>query len=124
MSMKASEALLLGSLVTTQGFGAESPASSTPCALGTIAQVLGLQFTNFGVYSTLGQIYPWMLQEGYDCPMCPDSIGSYKAMSLIYHLNDQHKLSRNKIAEWIATVEPKELTYQEPVFVKENTVSV
>ena len=121
--MKASEALLLGSLVTKQGFGADSPASSTPCALGTIGMALGLKFTNLSIYSKLETVFPWMRKmDSMLCPHC--GIREVHVMSMIYHLNDHHKMPRNEIAKWIASVEPKELEYKEPVSLQTDIVAV
>jgi hypothetical protein len=122
--MKASEALILGSLVTQQGFGAESPASSRPCALGTIGMALGLKFDNLTIYSKLEKVFPWMRESGCEvpCPKC--DLKETRTMSVIYHLNDYHKMPRNEIAKWIASVEPKELEYKEPVSLQTDIVAV
>ena len=103
--MKASEALLLGSLSTEQSF---YPGYGTElCALETIAHALGLPCSarEYDFYSQLLNVYPWMGGYRSPCPVCK-TIGA--VISVTWHLNDMHKMPRPQIAEWLKQYEPVE----------------
>lgn len=98
--MKLSEAMRLGSLLTKpiknffhSGDGA--------CALGAAGFAIGQES-----YIGVERVYPWLVTGDADCPACP-MIGCAPE-TIVLHLNDMHEWSRERIADWVATVEPKE----------------
>lgn len=111
--MKASEALLLGSVATKQGFGYQSINSPTqPCALGAIALVSGCM-TNSGkeTYSQLREVFP-LLNRKAQCPDPRHDICRLQYRTLvieqIWHLNDSHGWTRPQIAEWLQQLEQED----------------
>lgn len=102
--MKLSEAIRLGSLLTKpiknffhSGDGA--------CALGAAGFAIGQES-----YIGVERVYPWLVTGDADCPACP-MIGCAPE-TIVLHLNDMHEWSRERIADWVATVEPKETEAQ------------
>lgn len=50
------------------------------------------------------------------CPVCVDArLFSGSLADIIMHLNDQHHLTREAIADWVATVEPEITEVVEPI---------
>jgi hypothetical protein len=75
------------------GFGA----GKRTCALGA-AKAAG--------YDTRGLLEVAMMAHDLTrCPACHVYAGW---VSLVVHLNDQHRWTRERIADWVATVEPPE----------------
>jgi hypothetical protein len=93
--MKYSEAILIGSQFRPQGFGGYGP--------GYCANQGAMKAMNLNHYSGL----PGALVE-LDCPACEQRQRDILA-SVVTHLNDDHRWSREKIAEWVARVEPAEV---------------
>lgn len=106
--MQLSEAIRLGAMTTPQGHGNASYFSDEArCALGSAAHALGLQLADgLGpLYNLLITVYPWMKQGLFPCSEC----GHLDvAISIIWHLNDSHRWTREQIADWVESVEPKE----------------
>lgn len=103
--MKLSEAILLGSVLAPQGFGMLQNDRGHLCALGAAARAIGSNCT-----ATLEAIslWPWINCEvrSVRCPACVRiavTIGEN-----IVHLNDEHKWTFERIARWVASVEPQE----------------
>ena len=106
--MRLSEAILLGSIGSEQGFGASSgyPNSVKKCAIGAAlfaAGVVDISFNN--PFVELRDRWPWTY---IDVP-CPSILGysstkTYVA-EVIYRLNDCLHWTRPQIAAWVATQE-------------------
>ncbi len=102
--MRLSEAILLGSTLSVQGFNDGSMTGNNRCALGAATQALGIGSAL--LYSELEDEYPW-LRSALECPDgC--GIGPRPGISVIWHLNDRHLWTRERIAEWVSTIEPPE----------------
>jgi hypothetical protein len=105
--MKLSEAIRLGAMMGPQVFNqyGESDGSSS-CAVG--AALVAIQ----GSYSD--QFYaawPWSLLR-YECPVC-NMAGNL--FTVITRLNDEHRWTRERIADWVATIEPEEVHASETI---------
>lgn len=124
--MKLSEAILMNGLIKEQGFGNDSMLSiDAPCALGGALQSIGRQEECIAAwevslaYKIVKEVWPWSeaLAE-YKCP-CHCEFKDFP-LNLVFHLNDSHKWSRARIAEWVASIEPDEPKKQE--FLEEQQV--
>ena len=103
--MRLSEAMILGSTMIRHGRPG-SEGTGEGCALQCAAKAL----TDNQSYSRpqFDKLYPGLFDSRFPiaCSCC-----DYTAPSMarfIMHLNDYHKLTIDAIAEWVATVEPKE----------------
>lgn len=105
--MRLSEAIRLGAMLKPQAFGdLWRDGGRTSCALGAAYEALG-----FGPGSDVedNEHVPRgirdFLEEPSACPVCKreNRIGL-----TVTHLNDAHKWTRERIADWVATVEPAE----------------
>jgi hypothetical protein len=94
--MKLSEAISLGAMLSPQAFGFLEDAQGRRCALGAAKAATGGS-TNYTEWK-------WAYR-GVNCPEC----GEVKPC-VISHLNDCHRWPRQRIAEWVSTVEPTEET--------------
>lgn len=106
--MKLSEAIRLGALLGPQGFGQyESicgPESVARCALGGAYAAAGLSYVDHE--SRLYKVT--QLNSVNPATGDPSTIGG-----AIIRLNDEHRWSRERIADWVATVEPAEMAEDE-----------
>lgn len=101
--IRLSEAIRLGAMLKPQGFGNSSYSllSANSCAMGAAAQA---------VWQSLFDPFRWIY--GDDIHSCPDCGGGCHlhprcAAGIIWRLNDIHKWSRERIADWVATIEPR-----------------
>lgn len=110
--MRLSEAIFLGSKLIPQAFGqlydwawdnvTMKVHKHSSCALGSAMDACGEERL-FGIEER----YPWAYEAApTPCPAC-SNVGSF-AVGMIPHLNDTHRWSREKIADWVASIEPKE----------------
>lgn len=117
VSMKLSDAISLGATMHGQAFGAlcdthyscvmSQPISTTvrTCALGAAAVAvnwLERVRMNFGL---LEQLFPILGATGW-CPQCGCV---HNLVTIISHINDEHRWSRERIAEFVATFESAEI---------------
>lgn len=99
-----SEAIQLGSMLKPQGFGAfRDPRTGATCVLGAAAEAGGIVVTTH--WTPLAQLWPLVLRTGA-CPACgaggdPNEQYGY----LMYHLNDEHRWTRERIAAWVQSLE-------------------
>ena len=110
--MRLSEAILLGSVETAQGFGYDSINSrTTPCAAGAALLAIGKQTIN-SITSDIATYWPWTTKTIPYPTVVPK--GQSENFSISYHtrihariwqLNDYSKWSRPRIAAWIADLE-------------------
>ena len=97
--MKLSEAISLGAMLSPQAFGFLEDAQGGRCALGAARAATG-DSTNYAEWK-------WAFRASVNCPEC----GQIQlAVSAIAHLNDSHEWARQRIADWVSTVEPTEET--------------
>ena len=96
--MRLSEAIRLGAMLRPQGFGifsAQFGAKAT-CAYGAAKDALGRDFRAVSEW-------PWLITE-YPCPDC--GLSGVAALSIVsLHLNDYHRWTRERIADWVETIE-------------------
>lgn len=111
--MKLSDAIRLGSMIRPQGFDKYWPDGKTSCALGAAFEAGGLRghiekAYNGDVTGLLPPIWATFLEAGQQCPLCSWGNQTIPTLSVITHLNDDHKWTRERIADWVATIEPSE----------------
>jgi hypothetical protein len=122
--MTLSEAIRYGSGMKPQAFG-EWRGDGSSCALGAAMDALHveaygqlLNAEDVGEdlpYDDLTVTFPW-LEGPAKCPACSLPSGIFRrwwyeeveAQDVIIHLNDDHRWSREAIAEWVARMEPPE----------------
>jgi len=133
--MKLSEAILMNGMTKPQGFGAASFSSaSAPCALGGALQSVNRQCArndinypiteNICNFQTIKDLWLWTERE-ITCPVleCSDWTCNVPVSQIIWHLNDQHLWTRAQIAEWVASIEPKELEIVPEITIEELVIS-
>jgi len=101
--MKLSECIRLGSMLGSQYFGSWFGHDNSSCALGAASLAIGC--ADGGEVS---RRWEWGWDESVElhCPECGQARRLYAA--IIAHLNDKHRWSRERIADWVATIEPEE----------------
>lgn len=104
--MKLSEAIRLGAMLLPQGFGFTSMAVDASCGLIAACDALGLQHSNAGV-TELNEMFPWMGRTQPGCPLCRNFDG-FSIGGLVAHLNDSHGWTRERIADWVETIEARQ----------------
>lgn len=97
--MKLSEAMMLGTLMTQQAFG-EFIAEGRACALGAAGLALDCKY-----FGALLIKVPWIGNVQQNCPECGS--GFYVGGAVVC-LNDNHHWTRERIAGWVATIEPQD----------------
>ena len=97
-----SAAIRDGATIRPQGYGCFLD-NGKSCALGAGAEAVFGQANN---YDAVCLLYPYLQQEGGPCPECGAGDGSYMA-SILYHLNDTHKWTREAVADWLEAEEGK-----------------
>lgn len=113
--MKLSEAILLGSLQKPQGFdGTGHPHLPEVCAFGAALLATGAHKAESVV-----AYWPWLVGTRFTCPACQANRDDH-SYGVIPHLNNTHKWTRERIAAWVATVEPQEQPTSESVVTSDN----
>ena len=133
--MRLSEAIRLGAMMKPQAFGelmttAEFRTAlmgqnirvveiTGTCALGAAMDAVG-ELPTASIYEMDYEydgesVFPQLAHVVGDCPVAgcayewPAGAGRKKDLdNMIPHLNDEHLWTRERIADWVATVEPKE----------------
>lgn len=104
--MRLSEAIRLGAMLRPQArlYWFHEGGS---CALGAAAEAVGI-----AIYpDTFTQVGPvpreWIWINGLKaaCPVCGDCDD---AQETIKHLNNDHRWTRERIADWVETLEPRD----------------
>jgi hypothetical protein len=98
--MRLSEAIRLGTLMTSQAFLALFTGDAA-CAWG--AALLAVGATPERVRSAGLRRWPWAFAVSVNCPSCGRS---RLICEVIVHLNDDHRRTREKIGAWVAEIEP------------------
>lgn len=137
--MSLPDAIRLGAMNAPQGYGRlltiqrsltlqpglEHPGvliKRSTCALGAACDALGMlatpQFpygppTSDRAIDELEALYPQLLTVDVPCPACGD--GDRILLSIIVHLNDDHRWTRERIADWVETLETPVEVGSEPV---------
>ena len=98
--MRLSEAIRLGTMMTSQAFRALFRGDGA-CAWG--AALLAVGATPERVRSAGLSRWPWAFAVSVNCPGCGRS---RLICEVIAHLNDDHRWTREKIGAWVAEIEP------------------
>lgn len=101
--MKLSEAIRLGAMVSAQGFGGLSTGGR--CALGAAADAIGIEDWVNGALDYWQLRQQWPVLNASAC--CPECFDGEMALSVVWHLNDQHRWTRERIADWVETLEQR-----------------
>ncbi len=109
--MRLSEAMRRGAALSPQGFITLVDRQGRTCALGAALEAIGRLP---GPHETEPETfdYPaewtcwWKSILLIRCPACSVLIHS-GVEQLLGHLNDDHKWTREAIADWVATIEPQ-----------------
>jgi len=97
--MKLSEAIRLGAMLRPQAFSASTRHGT--CAVYAALDAIG-QFNNRRY-----EFFPILNLEKQQCPECGSTHYGYSTLAgTIFHLNDEHHWTRERIADWVATIEP------------------
>jgi hypothetical protein len=112
--MKLSEAIRLGAMLRAQGFGRlYTPDTGRTCALGAAADAIGALVVGVGEYgfdvvkTKVPIEWFWATKTNVFCPVHRCSYAC-RADGIVMHLNDSHEWTRERIADWVATIEPQE----------------
>jgi hypothetical protein len=115
--MQLHEAIRLGAMMKPQGFGLGSgnPRAAATCALGAAYEAARVT----GSWRSLLLVFPQLKHiEQLACPTCDTTQDG-----LIAHLNDDHRWTREQIADWVEQIERAQEPTSQPVSV-ENTKSI
>lgn len=123
--MKFSEAIRLGAMSTKQVFGLSyrkdliTEEITHTCALGAALHAVG------GLGAAWPTEWNWAYEILAHCPVrhCAHRtpLETPCVLTVTAHLNDSHHWSREKVADWVAQMEPKYLT-SEPTPVEQVAV--
>jgi hypothetical protein len=112
--MKLSEAIRLGAMLKPQAFGDYTDGVGT-CAIGAANEAIG---SSADINTTHWESFLDMSVDQSSCPVCARSARVFEE-SLIVHLNDDHRWTREQIADWVETIEQQhESTQAAPVAVE------
>ena len=100
--MKLSDAISLGSMLTSQAVGTFVDARGGRCALASAVDAIGRPVQALRNYSE----WKWTMRS----TACPECGGMAPVANVIAHLNDKHRWNRGRIARWVAAIEPTEET--------------
>ena len=117
--MKLSEAIRLGATMQPKRKGHCAILymdNKGTCALGAAAQAMGLHIPTLAEgYIPIWAMWPW-LQTMSTHPVTGERV---EATKNIWMLNDTDDWTRERIADWVATIEPKESHDLQPIAVKD-----
>jgi hypothetical protein len=107
--MRLSDAIRLGAMLAPQGFNGYQDAWGRTCALGAALEAIGRLGASHRAYLSWASLYPWLRGLPWRaCPACAGYLSEPGLIELIVHLNDTHRWTREQIADWVATIEPRE----------------
>lgn len=105
--MQLSEAISLGAMSKPQAFTSgivhmRLRDQEAFCALEAASFAVGHEFLDYGVQLALWPVL--LIQES-----CPSCCAVYDSLiSVVWHLNDHHRWSRERIATWVAQFETRD----------------
>ena len=113
--MKLSEAIILGSLSTTQRFDPYGTEQAL-CVIQTAVYASGNGYIG-DMYRELWKAWPWTANQQAIHPVTGRHVTITR---ILYSLNDSYRWPRPRIAEWVKTIEPIEviLLTQEAILVE------
>lgn len=101
-----SEAIREGSKLNPQGFFALEHQGKT-CAIGAALSAIG--YADIGeAWPSAAEMYPYLsTRAGRDCPVVECEEFHLRIYGVIAHLNDEHRWTREAIADWLEREEEK-----------------
>lgn len=99
--MKFSEAIRLGAMMKPQAFGTSFDGIGT-CANGAARDAIGLLGN---VNGDIGRLFPLGLKVMELCAVCGKLLSVPSVGGFIAHLNDDHEWTRERIADFVETME-------------------
>lgn len=120
--MRLSEAIRLGAMLRPQGIGTLN--SSGSCALGAAGEAIGAKCPQAmcGILPLLVARWPRLMSQMVTLP-CACRF-DFPFGSAVLHLNDNHRWTREQIADWVETIEPQADESQTAVEVAQPVVAV
>ena len=103
--LRLSEAIRLGAMLKPQVFGILRDGIGT-CALGAALEACGIVANHLNNLEYVINRWPWTDAKFHNCPGC--GYWGYPS-AVITHLNDAHHWTREQIADWVETIEPREV---------------
>lgn len=101
--MRLSEAIRLGALLRPQGFYWFFHDFAS-CAQGAALEAVGVAYESHGGgHDLMRAHWLWADQQRASCPVCGHTS---IVRGVIAHLNNDHRWTREAIADFVATVEP------------------
>jgi hypothetical protein len=100
--VKLSEAIRLGAMMKPQGFdGTGNRECPRTCAFGAALDAVSGE--------NVAEIWPWLRTLFDPCPVCADVSrpSYYESFGVIPHLNNDHRWTREQIADWVAEIEAR-----------------
>lgn len=102
--MQLHEAARLGALLKPQGFGALYLRGNT-CVWGAVADAMGiLKGEAVCGITAISENWPAASLKA-NCPACGNMADYVTVAGVMGHLNDDHRWSRERIADWVETIE-------------------
>ncbi len=101
--MKLSEAIRLGAMLKPQYHDGSGDGKAT-CALAAAADALGIKYGIIAPYDALEKLYPQLLKYERH----PISKEMEPLEQCIWGLNDSFRWTRERIADWVATIEAQQ----------------
>ncbi len=108
--MKLSEAMRLGAILRPQCVGRLFSSNGESCAMGAVIEACGIEDKNphctVAIWNTTIERFP-MLAWGHSRFVFPEMGGAYRGdlWDAIVALNNVHKWTRERIADWVETIE-------------------
>lgn len=110
--MKLSDAIRLGAMMKPQAFsGAYWPEKS--CALQAACDAVGINSSHGDAHVAFADTWGWSYRGPFQCPECQIEHCTVAAL-IAFCLNDDHEWSRERIADYIATLEPQDAPVEAP----------
>lgn len=103
--MKLSDAIRLGAMLRPQDYGELTGIGS--CVLQAAAEAIG----SYPTYGVALERWDWITTEVGAPLCCPSGCGTISQSPqwmMASHLNDYHHWTRERIADWVASIEPQE----------------
>lgn len=104
--MRLSEAIRLGAMLKPQTRIGKFYMNGASCALGAAADAAGVTLGHDYDYGRLYATWPWLHREVAP-PMPEMCAGAVDVLECVWMLNDNHRWTREQIADWVATIEPE-----------------
>lgn len=105
--MNLSEAIRLGAMAHPQCCDGFLWRDGKTCALGAAYLAAGILHGDKANLGEVAATFPVMLNPLQKCPACNRRHVVHNVGDVVSHLNDFHLWTREQIADWVETVEPR-----------------